>query len=131
MRKNAYAFGFALIGLGIALWLNSDSPEINWLMLAGFVCGGIFIGYFVAGLVGAKSTILQQNFKSLGDLRGKSYDEIAGSVGSHTNYQSTKITDRDNAPGHLYTWVENQYAITLLFDADNNCIGVTNETVLK
>lgn len=131
MRKNAFALAFALIGLGIALWLNSDSPEINWLMLAGFVCGGIFVGYFIAGLIGAKSTILQQNFKSLGDLRGKSLDEITSAVGAYSNYQSTVISDRNNAPGHLYTWYENQYSITLLFDADNNCVGVTNETVLK
>ena len=67
--KNAYAFGFALIGAGVGGYLGAGTDNI--LVYVGMgLCFGCFIGYFFAGLKGAKSVLLQQDFQKLGDLRG-------------------------------------------------------------
>jgi uncharacterized membrane protein YqgA involved in biofilm formation len=51
MNKHGYALGFAMIGIGIgAYWVSeSNSPTIFPVIIGG--CIGIFIGYFVAGLI--------------------------------------------------------------------------------
>ena len=51
MRKHSYALAFAMIGIWIgAYWVSeSNSPTIFPVIIGG--CIGIFIGYFVAGLV--------------------------------------------------------------------------------
>ncbi len=51
MNKHGYALGCAMIGIGIgAYWVTeSNSPTIFPVIIGG--CLGIFIGYFIAGLV--------------------------------------------------------------------------------
>ena len=51
MKKHSYALAFAMIGIGIgAYWVSeSNSPTIFPVIIGG--CIGIFIGYFVAGLI--------------------------------------------------------------------------------
>jgi hypothetical protein len=51
MRKHSCALAFAMIGIGIgAYWVSeSNSPTIFPVIIGG--CIGIFIGYFVAGLI--------------------------------------------------------------------------------
>ena len=128
MNKHSYAVSFALIGAGIGGWLSADSGSLVPVIVG--LCLGTFVGYFIAGLVGAKSTILQQNFQKLGDLRGRSIDDITNAVGSYTSRQACHITDRNNEAGTIYTWTEAKYEISLLFGSDNLCIGVKSETRL-
>lgn len=128
-NKNAYAFGFALIGAGVGGYLGAGTDNI--LVYVGMgLCFGCFIGYFFAGLKGAKSVLLQHDFQKLGDLRGMSIDEIVSSVGDYQSFKQCTITDRNNEQGKQYTWVQDNYSITLLFGADEKCIGVSNETKL-
>lgn len=127
--KNAYAFGFALIGAGVGGFLGAGKDDI--LVYVGMgLCFGCFVGYFFAGLKGAKSVLLQQDFQKLGDLRGLTIDEIVASVGAYQSFKQCTITDRDNEQGKQYTWVQDRYSITLLFGADGKCIGVSSETSL-
>ena len=127
MNKHGLALAFGLIGAGIMGYINAGSDM--FLLKSAIGLGfGMVIGYFVAGLIKAKSTMLQQDFKKLGNLRGRSLDEIVNAVGTYKSFQSCTITDRDNAPGYLYTWTEDFYSITLLFDAEKICIGVNSET---
>ena len=131
MNKNSFAIAFALVGVGVALWLAAD---LEWdYTISAIVGGGIgaFVGFFVAGLRAAKGTLLQENFQKLGTLTGLSLAEIESKCGKSTGFTTCNITDRDNAPGFLYTWTESNYSITLLFDAEYKCICVNNETKLN
>lgn len=120
--KHSIAFSGALIGLGIALLI--DQSAMAAFVGAGF---GTFLGYFFAGLVEAKKTLLKQGFAQLGNLRGRTLNDIVAVVGPYKVFQPCTITDMDNAPGFFYTWQERGYMIVLLFDANNICIGVSKE----
>ena len=124
MRKHLMALSFALIGLSVSgLYF-----EYTGVSMALGLCIGGFVGYFISGLITAKSVMLQQDFAKLGDVSGKSLEEIVSKVGNYTSYQVCTIADRDNEQGFFYTWIENSYSITLLFDSQKKCIGVNSET---
>jgi hypothetical protein len=125
MKKHAFAAAFALIGVGIGC---SFMVEHGFTPIIYGLCGGAFVGYIVAGLVSAKSTLLQQNFQKLGNLRGRTLDEITAAVGMYSEFKICTITDRNNESGALYTWKEAEYSITLLFGADKLCVGVSKES---
>lgn len=128
MKKHSIAVAFALIGAGVGGFLSAENG--NLLPIIYGLCGGCFVGYFVAGLLDAKSTLLQKDFKKLGDLRGLTIEEIVSAVGQYTSQKPVRITDRDNEQGVIYTWTEPKYEISLLFGSDNRCIGVNSETRL-
>lgn len=128
MKKHSIAIAFALIGAGIGGFFSAESG--SFLPVIYGLCGGCFIGYFVAGLLDAKSTLLQKDFKKLGDLRGLTIEEIVAAVGQYTSQKPVQITDRNNEQGVIYTWTEPKYEISLLFGSDNRCIGVNSETRL-
>ncbi len=125
MTKNAYAAAFALVGAGVGGFISAENGSLVPVIIG--LCAGCFVGYFVAGLVDAKSSLLQKGFKKLGDLRGLPLEEIEAEVGAPAEFKVCNITDR-NETGTLYTWREAHYEITLLFGADGRCIGVNNET---
>lgn len=128
MKKHSLAIAFALIGAGVGGYFSAESG--SFLPVIYGLLGGCFVGYFVAGLTDAKSTLLQKDFKKLGDLRGRTVEEIVASVGDYTSERPCHITDRDNEQGVIYTWTTPKYEISLLFGSDNRCIGVNNETRL-
>ena len=116
------AIAFAMIGLGVAGFVTEFS-------VVGIICGlcfGAFIGYFVAGLATAGGNILQQEFIAMGNLVGKSLDEIKTKVGE-PSAMSSCIVAATGKPGSLYTWAKEPYSITLLFDENNVCLGVNKE----
>ncbi len=120
--KHSIAISCAGIGMGIAILIDASVVSI--------ICGlgfGAFIGYFIAGLTTAKENLLKEGFGKLGNLPGKTLDEIVAVVGPYKSCESCVITDRDNAPGFYYTWHERAYLVVLLFDADNICIGLSKE----
>lgn len=126
MKKHSLAIAFALIGAGVGGFFSAENG--SFLPVIYGLCGGCFVGYFVAGMLDAKSTLLQKDFKKLGDLRGLTIDEIVSAVGQYTSQKPVTITDRDNEQGVIYTWTEPKYEISLLFGSDNLCIGVNSET---
>ena len=128
MNKHSYAAAFALIGAGIGGYFAAESESGSFLPVIYGLCIGCFIGYFFAGLLSAKSNLLQKGFQELGDIRGMKLEDIVSSVGNYSSSQPCKITDRDNEQGMFYTWTEDRYSVTLLFGADGKCIGVHNET---
>ena len=123
MKKHSMAIGFALIGLGIAGFATGFST-------VGIICGlcfGAFIGYFVAGLTSAKGNLLQQDFIAMGNLVGKTLDEIKEKVGDPNAINACTVANTGK-PGSLCTWASAPYSITLLFDENNICLGVNKET---
>lgn len=122
MKKHSMAIGFALIGLGVAGFATGFST-------VGIICGlglGAFIGYFVAGLTSAKGNLLQQDFIAMGNLAGKTLDEIKAKVGEPNAINACTVADTGK-PGSLCTWTSAPYSITLLFDENNICLGVNKE----
>ena len=122
MNKHSMAISFALIGLGIAGFATEFST-------VGIMCGlgfGTFVGYFVAGLTSAKGNLLQQDFIAMGNLAGKTLDEIKAKVGNPNAITACTVADTGN-PGSLCTWSNAPYSITLLFDENNICLGVNKE----
>ena len=130
MNKHSYAAAFALIGAGIGGYIAAESKSGNFLPVIYGLCIGCFLGYFFAGLISAKSNILQRSFQKLGDVRGKQLEDIVSAVGDYTSSQPCNITDRNNEQGMFYTWMEDRYSVTLLFGADSKCIGVHKETII-
>lgn len=126
MNKHSLAIAFALIGAGVGGYISASSG--SFLPVIYGLCGGCFVGYFVSGLLGAKSTLLQKDFQKLGDLRGKTLDEIVSVVGNFSSEKSCNITDRNNEQGKIYIWTSDKYEIALLFGSDGRCIGVNKET---
>lgn len=124
MKKHSMAVSFALIGFGIAGFV-SDFTGTS--IILGLCIGG-FVGYFVAGLIGAKGVMLQQDFAAMGSLVDKSLDEIIAKVGQYNSFVSCTIADRNNEPGFFYTWASENYSITLFFDSNKKCLGVHSET---
>lgn len=116
------AAAFALIGFGL-------STLIAGVSVASVVLGigfGAFAGYFFAGLLTSKGTLLKQDFIAMGELRGKTLDEIKQKVGApKATFSCT--TAETGRPGTLCTWQEPSYSITLLFDENNVCLGVNKE----
>jgi hypothetical protein len=131
MKKNSYAISFALIGVGIAIWMATDFEwDIEFSALIGGVIG-MFAGFMFSGLRSAKGTMLQENFTKLGTLTGLSLSEIEAKCGKSKGITTCNITNRNNEPGYIVTWSEENYQISLLFDAEYKCICVNNETKLN
>lgn len=125
MKKHSLAIAFALIGAGVGGYFAAENGSALPVIIG--LCGGCFIGYFFAGLTDAKSTLLQKDFKKLGDVRGLTIEDIVASVGEYTAQRPCHITDRDNEQGVIYTWSAPKYEVSLLFGSDGRCIGVNNE----
>ena len=122
MNKHSMAIAFAMIGLGVSGFLTEFS-------IVGIICGlgfGAFVGYFVAGLSTAKGNILQADFVAMGNLVGKTLDEIKGKVGNPCAINACTVA-KTGKPGTLCTWANHPYSITLLFDENNICLGVNQE----
>ena len=73
-----------------------------------------------------KVKTLQRNFQKLGgedgSIKGKTYDEIVNLCGK-PNAMSPVGNGRT-----LYQWMAQGYHISLLFDANDICLGVTQVT---
>lgn len=119
------ATSFALIGFGIGGFLSGFST-------VGVMCGlglGLLVGYFIASLTTAKGYMLQEDFVAMGNLAGKTLDEIKEKVGAPRIIQACTVADTGRK-GTLCTWAEMPYIIILLFDENNICIGVNKEMIM-
>lgn len=59
-------------------------------------------------------------------MSGKTYDEIQKVVGAENSISST-VNDSGEVI-KIRQWMSTGYHITLLFDANDNFIGISNET---
>ena len=94
------------------------------------VCAGVFIGYFVAGLLMAyknQGYVLVKKMRKQNPLRGKNINDVIEAVGGYSSKQAVNITDRNNEKGAYYNFVDGGYEIQLLVGADDIIIGVSKE----
>lgn len=90
-----------------------------WLIVSGVSVLLIVISTMVNGASGGS---LQRKFVKLGNLRGRTYAEIASVVGAPNAVSQT------GDGGTLKQWITSGYHIALLFDANNVCQGISSET---
>lgn len=88
--------------------------------------GGIILFVIISAVVRAPGTLLSSKFTSLGDMSGKTYDEIRRVVGPENSVSRTT-----NDAGEVITirqWISAGYHIVLLFDSEDNFVGISSET---
>lgn len=88
--------------------------------------GGILMYLVISALVRTPGAFLQKKFQSLGDMSGKTYNEIRRVVGPESSVSRTTAGD-----GSLVTirqWISTGYHIVLMFDANDIFIGISSET---
>ena len=88
---------------------------------------GIVIAILLVGLVSYTLRVqgkeLNNKFVAMGELKGKTYNEIKNEVG----VENSKTY---NSTGCVRQWVKPGYSINLIFDKNDICLGVNNETSL-
>lgn len=95
------------------------------LMSLGTTAAAI-VGYLIIRLlVRTPGISLNNKFRSLGVLQGKTYGEIAQKCGS-ANATSAKVLD-DGSIVKIRQWISTGYHIVLLFDENDICLGVSSE----
>jgi hypothetical protein len=67
---------------------------------------------------------MKKKFVRLGTLRGMTYGQIVSAVGKGAN------AIQHMPDGSVRVWQSLDYQITLLFDANEVCLGVSNETAI-
>lgn len=90
------------------------------LMLSLTTLGGIIFYAIIQASVRASGVSLSKKFVSLGDLRGKTLDEIVSVVG-----EPNATTALGNGQV-LKQWQATGYLIALLFDEKNICLGISS-----
>lgn len=90
------------------------------LILALTTLGGIVFYAITQSSVRASGVSLSNKFVSLGDLRGKTLDEIVSVVG-----EPNSTTALGNGQV-LVQWQATGYLIALLFDENNICLGISS-----
>lgn len=86
--------------------------------------GGIILYLIIHIAVRAPGASLQYKFSKLGTLKGKTLSEIERTCG-----KPNSISAMGNGQ-KLCQWLSTGYHISLLFDSNNICLGVSSETAV-
>ena len=93
------------------------------------IIGGIILYAIMSAVIKAPGALLAAKFASLGDMNGKTYEEIKKVVGGEISFSST-VNDSGEVV-KIRKWISIGYYATLLFDEDDNCICISSETKVK
>lgn len=85
--------------------------------------GGIVLYIIIHLIVQAPGAALHKQFEKLGNLQGKSLDEIIAACGKPQSISPVE-------GGTLYQWISSGCHMALLFDEDNKCLGITQDTLV-
>ena len=96
-----------------------------WIWVLPIVGGLILSGLISAG-VKAPGQALNKKFVELGNLRGRTLQEIVNHCGQYKSISSS--IGADGKPMKIIQWMETSYHIVLLFDENDICLGVSSET---
>lgn len=91
------------------------------LVYLGWIAAAFMAGILYAGWMKGRRPSLQMRVEKTGYFRGKSYKEILREM----NAPQTIIQQTNGRT--LRTWQEDGCSITLLFDAQDLCLGVESE----
>ena len=105
--------------------LMNSGKEGRFMLYLGWIIASFLIGVMltVAAVVFLKKRqTLRQRFDGLGTTLGRDYAEIAAAVKTAPWMTQTRPDGKT-----LRTWQEGNYAISLLFDHQDYCLGVMEE----
>ena len=88
--------------------------------------GGLILYAIIGAAVKAPGNLLATKFQSLGNMSGKTYEEIKKVVGVENSISST-VNDAGEVI-KIRQWISTGYHITLLFDSEDNFICISSET---
>ena len=132
MKMHYFAIVGGFLGYLLASVLIDDAGGNKGMYQIMGVCAGIFIGYFIAGLLMAyknQGYVLVKKMRKQNPLRGKNINDVIEAVGGYSSKQAVNITDRNNEKGAYYNFVDGGYEIQLLVGADDIIIGVSKEVL--
>ena len=89
------------------------------------IIGGLVFFFFFIRAMKMPSDTLQKKFISLGNIIGKTYQEIAAVVGL-ANAESPSVT-ADGEPATVRQWFRTDYNVSLVFDQNNICVGKSQD----
>ena len=101
-----------------------DSSYWIWTLLP--IVGGIIISVIMNASVRAPGQALSKRFAELGDLRGRTLQEIVNHCGQYNSIFYN--TDEEGNPINIIEWMATGYLIVLLFDENDICIGISSES---
>jgi hypothetical protein len=84
--------------------------------------GGLIMYLFMQASVRSPGISLAAKFQNLGNIIGVPKTEIVARVGNPNS-----VSAMGNGQ-QLCQWLKAGYHISLMFDADGNCLGVTHES---
>ena len=95
------------------------------MMVVAPILGGVVLFLLIFLIVRLPGGMLQQKFVKLGNLQGKTYDEIVMACGL-PKAQSSQVSE-DGATIQVRQWMATGYHIVLLFDQNNICMGISHQ----
>tara|TARA_B110000285_G_C14731118_1_gene426515 strand:- start:128 stop:418 length:291 start_codon:yes stop_codon:yes gene_type:complete len=84
---------------------------------------GLVFYFILKVLVKIPGKALQRKFVSLGDMSGMSKSQIIAKCGQFKTIQNIE-------GGSICVWSATGYLITLVFDNEDKCLRVSNETIV-
>ena len=96
------------------------------LIYLGWIIAAFLGGFLLAYCQRKKRQSLQERFTPVEMYQGRTYREILTMAGAKPNSVVHQADGRT-----LRTWQEPGYAITLLFDRRDVCLGVADESFLS
>lgn len=132
MKNHYFAIFGGIFGYLLTSVLITDAGGNKGLYQIMGVCAGVFIGYFIVGLLMAykqQGNVLVKKFQKQNPVGGKNINDVIEAVGGYSSKQAVKITDRNNEIGAYYNFKDGGYEIQLLVGADDIIIGVSKEVL--
>ena len=92
------------------------------LIYLGWIVAAFLAGVLYAGWIKRRKPSLQALVRKAAVFRGKTYQEVL------VEMSAPQSTIRQTNGFTLCTWQEDEYSISLLFDAQGLCLGVESES---
>ena len=89
------------------------------------IVGGVVLFLLIFLIVRLPGGILQQKFVKMGNLQGKTYNEIVAVCGLPRS-QSSQVS-ADGKTIQVRQWMATGYHIVLLFDENDVCMGISHQ----
>lgn len=98
--------------MGILIFIVFFSMIFWFFKIISWVINGVS-----NSITNSATNTLITNFQSLGDLRGKTYDEISSVIGACNQEQFTHF--KTGEPATRRIWNATNYKISMIFDSNN------------
>lgn len=122
---------FVIEGIYIAVGTGGDIEEAldflgSPLSTAMLIISSVLFIMGVSMIIRGKGSAIQARMRSLGTLKGRTFEQILRVAGAPNSISAT--TDASGNKITIRQWIAPSYHIALLFDENDICLGVSSET---